>query len=119
MKFRKTFVTNSSSCSFLIENKSDEHKTLTDFAHELINNLSEDAIRYYEDYYEGGIEEFKKKVIYFSPGSVHLSPHSSVEIECGDSVCDDGAFEAIVHYECIYGNNNLNNFAVKMLENHH
>jgi len=41
MKIRHGFVSNSSSCSFMIENHSNEHKTIKDFAKETLYLVTE------------------------------------------------------------------------------
>jgi len=46
-KFRTGFVSNSSSCSFMIKNQSSEHKTIKDFAKETLYLVSE-----FNEYYD-------------------------------------------------------------------
>lgn len=73
MKYRTSFVTNSSSSSFIITNTSD--KTLTS---------EEIAMKWFEKI----IEDAKDRFV--------LEPGDELTIECGDHP-DDGLFENFIH----------------------
>lgn len=75
MKTRSDFVTNSSSSSFIITNRSG--KTLT----------SEEVMR-----------KLFEKIIEDSKDRFTLEPGESIIVECGDHL-DDGYFESFIHHE--------------------
>jgi hypothetical protein len=75
MKTREDFVTNSSSSSFIITNKSNEYLTSREVVEKLFEKILKDA--------EGRFE---------------LAPGESISYECGDHD-DDGAFENFIHNE--------------------
>lgn len=78
MKTRNGFVTNSSSSSFLITNKTDKPMTAKDVAMSLVARMLKDAEK----------QDFE------------LAPHGKISLECGDHP-EDGAFENFIHY--LYG----------------
>lgn len=70
MKIRKAFVSNSSSCSFTIQNLSDQKKTLADFAREN-DHLRLEFMEQYSWHsidYDEMIESAEKANIIFAPG---------------------------------------------------
>ena len=84
MKERIDFVTNSSSSSFIITNKTDKHLTSKEIALALVSKILKDA----EDKFE-------------------LEPGEERTIVCGDSLCEDGAFEVFMHYHVDHDWNGL------------
>lgn len=99
MKYRSSFVTNSSSSSFIITNNSNETMTSEDIARKFFEKIIEDA----KDRFE-------------------LLPGESIEYECGDHG-SDGAFENFIHNELggwgsswLYDNDDV---SVKFYESHH
>lgn len=76
MKNRISFVTNSSSSSFIIRNNTDDYMSSEDVARSLIAKIIEDAKDKFSD----------------------IPPHSQIIVECGDGG-DDGSFENFIHNE--------------------
>lgn len=74
MKTRSDFVTNSSSSSFIITNKTDEYMTSKDVVLALMSKILEDA-----------------------DGRFELEPGERKTIICGDHYDVDGYFEAFIH----------------------
>ena len=75
MKVRLGHVTNSSSSSFIITNKSNETLTSEEIARKFFEKIIEDAEDKFDD----------------------LGPGESIEIVCGDHYYDDGPFEYFIH----------------------
>lgn len=99
MKVRFDHVTNSSSSSFIIKNKSDSCMSAEDIVMSLFKDILEDA---------------KDRFI--------LSPGEEITIECGDHY-DDGAFENFIHREFgCYGDGDVLNdkdVEISFHESHH
>jgi len=75
MKVRYSYVTNSSSSSFIIANNTNEHLTSKEIIMKLFEKILKDA--------EGRFE---------------LAPGEHIEYICGDHA-EDGAFENFIHQE--------------------
>ena len=75
MKVRLGHVTNSSSSSFIITNKSSETLSSEEIVKKLFEKIIEDSKNKFDD----------------------LKPGESVEVVCGDHYYDDGPFEYFIH----------------------
>ncbi len=132
MKIRNSFVTNSSSSSFLITNISDEYLSLKD--------LMDDWEDYIRDEYESEIteysDEYRKKFLKEYPTfedymaavkkstnmlyRKKLAPNDDLELECGDHEYEDGLASVFIHNSAfMYADSHSNRFKVKMIESHH
>lgn len=101
MKNRLGFVTNSSSSSFIIRNKTDRTMTSKQVAQELVDKI---LGRYAE-------------VIKDAEGRFEIAPHDEIIIECGDH-SGDGAFECFIHNE-VEWDDETENVSVEFYESHH
>lgn len=101
MKNRLGFVTNSSSSSFIIRNKTDRTVTSKELAEELAKRLRDEA----------------DAIINDAEGRFEIEPNGEVEIECGDHY-DDGAFENYIHNEVGWGTS-TDSFSITYGESHH
>lgn len=99
MKKRVGFVTNSSSSSFIITNKTDEILTSEEVVLKLMKRILEDA----KDRFT-------------------LEPGESIEYECGDDCFSDGEFEYFIHNQVdgsSTSNFNFEDIGVELYESHH
>jgi len=100
MKYRKDFVTNSSSSSFILTNNSNETLSSEEFAEKLVGRIIRDA-----------------------KGLFELKPGESIELECEDHY--ENYFETYIHNECggsWFGSGNYymdNDISVEFKESHH
>lgn len=138
MKLRNSFVTNSSSSSFCIYNKSQNPLTL--------KNLMEDWKNCIKDYYE---EEFQTRTYYRNEDwgrdfiekyptfekfynkvledadelySDRIEPRGGVVLECGDHPTEDGYASFFIHSgDCVFPKESpySDNFDIDFLESHH
>lgn len=111
MKFRKGFVTNSSSSSFIVQNLSD--KVL---GNEDIARMMEDEFNNFKENWWGGEDKtFEDFILDSNNQPFLLGPNEKVEIECGDH-SDDGLFENVIHFsDNIYHKD----FSITFSQNHH
>lgn len=111
MKFRQGFVTNSSSSSFIVLNKS--NKIL---GNEDIARMMEDEFNDYKNNIWGNKEATFEEFVLSSNGHPFLlGPGESTIIECGDHY-DDGLFENVIHLkDDIY----KEDFSITFHESHH
>ncbi len=132
MKIRNSFVTNSSSSSFLISNISEEYLSLKDLMDDWKDYILEEYESEITDYgneykrkflkqyptFEDFMEEVKKStnMLYRKK----LAPNDDLELECGDHECDDGWASVLIHNSSfMYASSHSDRFKVKMIESHH
>lgn len=114
MKKRYGFVTNSSSSSYILTNKT--NKTLT--GEKIALELEDEFNDFKKEYdYISELQKFKFQDFVSSGKERNLSikPQEAIVIECGDHF-DDGLFEMLIHAS--YGINK-EDFSIKFLESHH
>lgn len=111
MKFRKGFITNSSSSSFIVTNLSNEVLTNEDMA-----RMMEQEFNRYQQYgWCSNDDTFDKFILSSNTHSFLLGPNESVTIECGDHP-SDGLFENVIH---LNSNINHKDFSIEFNESHH
>jgi hypothetical protein len=109
MNFKRDFITNSSSTSFIITNLSDKTKSLLDFAKENIHLLSDFNKEYDQNYTE---EEFLKSVM---ENNFNFEPKKFKKCIFGDEDCT--IVGQVYDYQLRYGGKSKN-FKWKFKEYH-
>lgn len=141
MKYRKGFVTNSSSCSFLIQNISDEKIKLKDIIEDWEDYITafyncevDMSFRYGINSFiksYPSVEEFKKK-LRAECNRIHrkqLKPNETIFEEFSDHLDTEFGYMSILIHECTEDSEGWldnymktpesNKFAIKMIESHH
>ena len=105
MKIRKCFVSNSSSSSFLIDNLSNETKTIVDFALENYNIFEQ----YCEDYGEDEAAKYledAESLLRQLPGEYTWGPGESLSLTFGDEQYT--LIGSVYYYNLRYGGSSKN-----------
>lgn len=111
MKFRKGFVTNSSSSSFIVQNLS--NRTLNN--EDIAKMMETEFLEYQKSIWCDDNKTFEDFIVDSKSTPFVLKPNESTEIECGDH-SDDGLFENTIHY---LDDIKHKDFSIEFKESHH